>query len=122
MALLEAEVVRARAVLAPFASKACGWEQNHPGQRGSDSQQISHRLGDFRTARAFMIWSEGSGVGVPVDQFTVSQWDCAIDDLADAMEVEGVCASDLVRIVVEALGLPPLSPEARLQHMMDARS
>jgi hypothetical protein len=49
---LEMELERVRKILTPFATKACGWEQNHPGHLGTDSMQISHRLGDFRAARA----------------------------------------------------------------------
>lgn len=47
----EMELVAARRVLLPFATRACGWEQNHK-YAGSDSTQISHRLGDFRAARS----------------------------------------------------------------------
>lgn len=51
--------------------------------------------------------------------FTIAQWQAATDAVSDNMGIEGVCASDLVRIVVEALGLPALSPEALLQRMME---
>jgi hypothetical protein len=48
---LEMELERVRKVLTPLATRACGWEQNHSYQ-GTDSTQISHRLGDFRAARS----------------------------------------------------------------------
>lgn len=40
--------------LRPFAERATRWEENHPvksGYQHRDSMQITHRLGDFRTAR-----------------------------------------------------------------------
>ena len=49
-----AEAEKMRKALAPFAKKATEWEQRHPS-RGiyptSDTNQITHRLGDFREAR-----------------------------------------------------------------------
>jgi hypothetical protein len=43
------------AALEPFAEKAAKWEANHPVREGGypwrDTHQITHRLGDFRTAR-----------------------------------------------------------------------
>lgn len=52
-------------------------------------------------------------------RFSVDQWQMACDAVSDNMNIEGVCASDLVRIAVEALGLPALSPETLLQRMME---
>ena len=46
----EMELVRIRRLLVAFAAKADKWEANHT-HVGSDSTQVSHRLGDFRAAR-----------------------------------------------------------------------
>ena len=47
----EMQLGAAQRALTPLATRACGWEQNHPGFHGTNSTQISHRLGDFRAAR-----------------------------------------------------------------------
>lgn len=47
---LEEEKAALRNALGPFADKATLWEVNHP-HGGRDSQQVTHRLGDFRAAR-----------------------------------------------------------------------
>lgn len=48
---VEMQLMAARRALEPFATKACGWEQNHPWHGNRDSVQVAHRLGDFRDAR-----------------------------------------------------------------------
>lgn len=50
----EKQIEELREALEPFAKKATGWESRHPAGRRPwpDTSQLSHRLGDFRRARA----------------------------------------------------------------------